>query len=329
MHVLRALLGRVEGLAGLEHPSVSVCPADVATAVEHGKDEPLLVLPADLSCQTDVRSAVESVTSWLGPPRTVIHLAAQASAGRSFADPAATYLTNVVGTANLLEALADHAAGARVLIPGTALAYAPEAANRGPLDETAAILPSNHYGASKYAQEQVARVFAATRDLTVYVTRAFNHIGPGQGPDFALPAFARQVAMAERHGGGTIRVGNLNTQRDFLDVRDVVGAYLTVLDKGEPGLVYNVASGRGVSVRELLDILLESATCTVDVEVDESLLRPVEIPTLVGDASRLRALGWRPLFDLRQTVRDTLDWWRTRASADAEDIGTTADERHG
>jgi GDP-4-dehydro-6-deoxy-D-mannose reductase len=313
-HMAQALHDRVPWLAGLEHPARASCGGAAQDQGPSMSSAAFSLLQADITCRADVRAAMEALVRGPGPPQTVIHLAAQASAGRSFADPAAAYLTNVVGTANLLEALTDYAPGARVLIPSTAMVYAPEAAAQGPLRESAPLRPSDHYGASKWAQEQVARIFAAMSDLTLFVTRAFNHLGPAQSPDFVLSAYARQLAQLERAGKGALRVGNLDAIRDYLDVRDVVEAYLTVLAQGEPGEVYNVASGRAVSAHELLQTLLSQSTAAVAVEVDRQLLRPVDIPVLVGNNSRLRTLGWSPRFDLQQTVRDTLAWWRGRVS---------------
>ena len=282
--------------------------------MDHGQSANFRELAVDLLDIRGVEAAISEAAERLGTPDTVIHLAAQSSVADSFANPAQTYEVNVVGTANLLSVLADASPEAKVLIPSSAHVYGPPTRPDGALDEGSPTVPDTHYGASKVAQEMVGRLFLERRGQQVYVTRAFNHVGPGQGPGFAFADFARRVALLEGRGGGVMRVGNLGARRDFLDVRDVVQAYLTVLDKGEPGVVYNVASGAAWSIQEILNMFLEEAKVGVDVAVDPALLRPVDVPILVGDAGRLRALGWAPRLDIRDTVRDTLDYWRERVA---------------
>ncbi len=267
---------------------------------------------ADVTDAAAVRAAMTDSVTHFGPPTHAFHMAAQASVADSFKDPGRTYHVNVVGTAVLLEVLADLAPAARVLVPSSAHVYGRPTRADGVLDEESPLAPDTHYGASKVAQEMVGRLFHERRGLPVHLTRAFNHVGPGQGPGFVFSDFARRLAELERSGGGVMSVGNLDAQRDFLDVRDVVAAYFTVLDRGEPGLVYNVASGQPWSMQAILDLFLAEARVEVEVRPDPALLRPSDVPVLVGDASRLRALGWEPRYDLRATVRDTLNDWRHR-----------------
>lgn len=310
----------------LDHPSSGICAAAKRVETDGGA----IRLSADLTCAEDLKFAMQALLQHAGPPDLVFHLAAQAEVGRSFIAPSQTYEVNVVGTARLLEALTDITLKARVLIPSSALVYAPprfpeegqKAATIVPLlDESAPIGPTSHYGASKFAQEQVGKLFWKSTGLPVLITRAFNHIGPGQGTGFLVPDLARQIALAERaaaHGKANesepapavIRVGNLDARRDYLDVRDVVDAYLTVVERGTPGCVYNVASGVTWSGRELLDVLCSEAALPIQVEIDPRLLRPIDIPALAGDASRLRGLGWSPRRDIKETLKETLQYWR-------------------
>lgn len=200
------------------------------------------------------------------------------------------------------------------------------------LDESAPIGPSSHYGVSKFAQEEIGRLFFETTGLPVMITRAFNHTGPGQGTGFVVPDFARQLAVLEREmateswvaaakralaeptktplPAGTIRVGNLDSRRDYLDVRDVVSAYLVVMERGTPGQPYNIASGTAWSTRKILEVLLSHCTVPISVYQDPKLLRPKDASVLIGDASRLRALGWQAQHNLSDTLRETLDYWR-------------------
>lgn len=272
-------------------------------------------LVADLTDPARLQAALTELVRTYGPPVVVFHLAGQASVPRSFTHPAETYLTNVVGTAHLLEILAALAPAARVLIPSTAHVYAPPPDSTAVLDEGAPLGPTNHYGLSKLAQEEVARLFQRTHGSTVLVSRSFNHVGPGQGPGFVLADFARRLALLELQGGGTLTVGNLDAERDYLDVRDVVAAYRIIAERGTPGETYNVASGRGTSARELLAMLLEHMQVPVRVLTDPELFRPVDTPRLVGSVERLRALGWRPRYDLSRTVEETLDYWRAQVRA--------------
>lgn len=350
-HLLATLADRYPDatLCLLDHPGSGLC-SNGRLLEKEGRE---VRVSADLACPDDARRALERLTAEVGPPDLVFHLAAQAEVGRSFQVPSTTYEVNVVGTARLLEALTEITTLTRVLIPSSAQVYAPACRGAsGKIDESASIGPTSHYGASKYAQEEVGRLFYLSTGLPVFISRAFNHIGPGQGTGFVVPDFARQIAMLERQamsrkagpsgpgpegpepGGrepaglgpeGTeparpekpavVRVGNLEARRDYLDVRDVVDAYLTVIERGEPGIVYNVAAGVTWSGRELLEALLAEAAIPITVEVSPHLLRPLDVPELVGDASRLRALGWSPRRDLRDTLRETLEYWRRMTGA--------------
>jgi GDP-4-dehydro-6-deoxy-D-mannose reductase len=356
-HLLEALKERYPEarLCLLDHPSSGICGG--GHLIETDGSE--VHVAADLSCSDDLSMAMDRLVQEVGVPDAVFHLAAQAAVGRSFLAPSSTYEANVVGTSRLLEALVGYTVATRVLIPSSAQVYAVRAArtdaaeDRGSapavplLDETAGIGPATHYGVSKFAQEEVGRLFYESTGLPVFITRAFNHIGPGQGTGFVVPDFARQIAMAEREGAAaaapaavaaaeavtavgsgldaadaavpagaaSIRVGNLDARRDYLDVRDVVAAYLTVIEKGQPGRPYNIASGKTWSAQELLDLLLAEARVAVEVSVDGRLLRPVDVPVLAGDSSRLRALGWEPTHDVKEAARETLDYWRRMTGA--------------
>jgi len=301
-YVVEAVRPRVAWCAGLDRAG-SKPPPGVDTHLE-----------VDLADSASTRAAIARLVAERGAPAWVIHLAAQASVGASFEGPAATYRANVVGTASLLGALAEICPGTRVLIPSSAHVYGPSGRTDGVLEEANLLHPTDHYGLSKLVQEEMAGIFGETTDVQCLVTRAFNHIGPGQGLGFVVPDFAHRLAVLETAGGGVLRVGNLEARRDYLDVRDVAQAYLAVLERGSPGSVYNIASGVTWSVDELLALMLESIGVPITVERDPALARPVDVPILVGDASRLRALGWTPQYDIRDTVRDTLDYWRRRTA---------------
>jgi GDP-4-dehydro-6-deoxy-D-mannose reductase len=263
---------------------------------------------------TDPASLHEAVAG--SAPDRVYHLAGQASVGGSFADPIGTWDVNATGTLRLLEALRTHGAkGARVLVVSSAEVYGAVPESRQPIGEDEPLRPITPYGASKMAAEAAALQAAAARELHVVVARSFNHAGPGQDERFALPSMARQLVEFERGGddedggatGAALRVGNLEPLRDFLDVRDVARAYAMLVERGESGGIYNVASGRARPMMEIVQALVRASGTGAGIDADPDRFRPVDIPLLVGDASRLRALGWSPEIPLERTLRDLLD----------------------
>lgn len=235
-------------------------------------------------------------------PDAVIHLAALSSVARSFEAPDACYRVNYLGTRTLLASIAATAPRARVLLIGSADAYAATAPQAAPFDESTPLRPRSPYARAKAAAELLGRL-ARRNGLDVVCVRAFNHTGPGQSEAFVVPAFARQVAaIATRRAEPVLRVGNLASVRDFLHVDDVVQAYLGLLEPRVPAAVYHVASGSGVSIGTLLEGLLRIAGVSVRIEVDPSRYRPTD--WLVGDATRLRrATGWQPRIGLEALLR--------------------------
>ena len=197
------------------------------------------------------------------------------------------------------------------MIPGSAMVYA--AADRA-LTEDDPLVPRSPYALSKLAQEMEG--VRANRDgLHVTIARAFNHMGPRQDPFFAASGFARRIADIEAgRWEPEIAVGNLDARRDLTDVRDTIRAYRLILERGTPGRPYNVCSGRAITIRELLDLLLARARVPIRVRVDPARLRPNDVPLLLGDPTRIQAeLGWQPEIPLDRTLDDLLDDWRSRA----------------
>jgi GDP-4-dehydro-6-deoxy-D-mannose reductase len=212
---------------------------------------------------------------------------------------------NALGTVNLLEAVREQVPGARVLVVSTGDVYGQ--ADDVPTPETAPYRPVSPYAASKAAAELAAEQFRRAGS-DVVVVRAFQHEGPGRDERFAVGSWAAQIARAEEAGRGTVLVGDLSPERDLTDVRDVVRAYETLLDPSVPADTYNVASGKQVAMRTVLDILVSLARCPIEVEEDPSRFRGTEVSVLSGDATKLRfATGWAPEIPLEQTLADTLD----------------------
>jgi GDP-4-dehydro-6-deoxy-D-mannose reductase len=233
-------------------------------------------------------------------PETLVHLAAVSSVGQSFGETAEVWRTNVLGTVNVVEALRAEAPAVRMLLASSGDVYG--RAEVVPTPEEAPVAPASPYGASKAAAE------LACMGVDAVVARAFPHTGPGQDERFAVGSWAAQLARLRTEGGGTLRVGDLDVERDLTDVRDVCRAYRLLLDPSIPPGTYNVASGRAVPLRRVVELLVEAAGVPVTVEREEGRLRPAEVPLLAGDASKLQsATGWAPEIPLERTLVDTLE----------------------
>jgi GDP-4-dehydro-6-deoxy-D-mannose reductase len=256
----------------------------------------------------DVRSGAE-IERVVGvcQPEFVFHLAAQSSVGGSFRMPELTWDVNATGTWRLLHALRD--TGARVLLASSAEVYGAVPEAEHPIREDRALRPANPYAAAKAAAEMAAIEACLAHGLTVVVARSFNHTGPGQDTRFALPSFAAQLQAMQAGSDRVLRVGNLTACRDLLDVRDVVEAYLLLARRGAPGCdtAYNVCSGTAQSMYEVVERMVAVSGIDARIEVDPERVRPVDVPLLLGDNTRLCELGWQPTIGLEQTLRDLLD----------------------
>lgn len=259
---------------------------------------------ADAVEQVDLRDA-ERVYALISErrPEAVYHLAALSFGPDAARDVDHAIAVNVLGTANLLSACASLAQPPFTLIASSAEVYASLA--QRPIVESDAILPATAYGATKLAGEAVGLAYDRAGLLPVAIARPFNHIGPGQRPEFALPSFARQLAqIVAGIAPPEVAVGNLTAVRDFTDVRDVVRAYRLIVASRVRGLPMNVASGRGTALGDVLEQLIALSGASVSVEVDRSRLRPVDIPTAIGDSSRLRKLtGWQPAITIGESLK--------------------------
>jgi GDP-4-dehydro-6-deoxy-D-mannose reductase len=269
------------------------------------------VVEADLDDPAAAAAVIEEAR-----PEGIVHLAGQSSVQQSWLDPGGTLRTNVLGIVHLLDAARRRGLRPAVLVVGSAEEYGPVTEAELPIRETAPLRPASPYAVSKVAQGALALLYGPAGGMRVVLTRTFHHTGPGRGEAFAESSFARQIAEIE-HGlrPAVIEVGNLDAVRDFTDVRDVVRAYRLLLEKGEAGQTYNVCSGRGRRVRDVLDLLLASSSARVEVRVDQERLRPADVPAQVGDPSRLRAAtSWEPRIPLEQTLADLLSDWRARVA---------------
>lgn len=245
-------------------------------------------------------------------PDAVYHLAGWADVGGSWKDPRTVLRVNGEGTLNVLEACRE-AGVQRVLAVASADVYGVVTEDELPLDEHAPLRPTSPYAASKLAADALAQQAFLGHGLGVIRVRPFNHLGPGQAEQFVASALAARIARAERDGADFITVGNLEARRDFTDVRDIVRAYRLLVERGAPGEVYNVCSGRDLAIQDLADQLVRLATRPIELRPDPDLMRPADLPVLRGDASKLAAAtGWTPEIPIEQTLADLLDDMRAR-----------------
>jgi len=276
--------------------------------VEHLRSRITLV-----ECDLKDGGAVRRMLAGVRPDR-IFHLAAQSYVPTSWMSPGETISANVTCQLNLFEAIRESGLAARVHIAGSSEEYGLVRKDELPIREENPLRPLSPYAVSKVAQDYLAYQYWMSHRVHTVRTRGFNHTGPRRGDVFVTSSFARQIAEAEKGlREPAILVGNLEAIRDFTDVRDMVRAYWLALDRGEPGEVYNVCSGRGYTIRNVLDILRGLAQTKVDVLPDPSRLRPSDVEVLVGDCTRFQRLcGWHPTIPLEVSLKDLLDYWRQR-----------------
>lgn len=267
------------------------------------------LVDCDLRDAVAVRKTLEEIK-----PEYIFHLAAQSYVPTSWKAPAETLFTNIISELNLLEAMRDLDLEARIQVAGSSEEYGLVFEHETPITEDNPLRPLSPYAVSKVAQDMLAYQYHRSYGLYTVRTRAFNHEGPRRGHVFVTSNFAKQIAEIEKgKKEPVIEVGNLNARRDFTDVRDMVKAYWLALEKGEPGEVYNIGSGRAVTIREMLDILLSFTDREIEVRPVPERMRPSDVELLVCDCSKFRALtGWKPEIPLEKTLKDTLDYWRER-----------------
>jgi GDP-4-dehydro-6-deoxy-D-mannose reductase len=258
---------------------------------------------------TDGPAVADAVVS--ASPDVIYHLAALTHVGDSWVAPEETFRVNAIGTLSILEAARRTEEPPRVVLVSSAEVYGP--AESAPIEETMALRPVTPYAASKVAAEYLGLQAYLGRGIEVIRARPFNHVGPGQSPNFVIAALAKRLVEAESSGALEVSVGDLSPARDFTDVRDVVRAYRLLAELGVPGEAYNVCSGEAVAIAAVFDELVVLSGNQVKPAVDPVLLRPVDIPVLVGDATKLVSLtGWSRTIPLETTLKDVLADARSR-----------------
>lgn len=243
-------------------------------------------------------------------PNHIYHLAGITSVSRSFKDPKVTYEVNILGSMNLFEASRD--IKARILFVGSGDEYGMVGAHELPVNEEVLLRPLNFYSVSKASADMMAFQYFKNYNMDIVRVRPFNHTGPRQKTEFVCSDFARQIVDIERGlKEPIIYVGNLEIERDFLDVRDIVEGYMLALNKCEAGEVYNICSGKGIKIRDILNMLLNFSDIKIEIKEEKERFRPSETPVIIGDPTKfIKKTGWKPKIPLSTTLKDLISYWR-------------------
>ncbi|MBU1885965.1 GDP-mannose 4,6-dehydratase [Patescibacteria group bacterium] len=250
-------------------------------------------------------------------PNHIYHLASLAAVGKSFNNTKQVLDNNTQLQLNILEAVKQFTPQSRLLVIGSAMEY--DLINSYPghssqaVTETYPLGPASPYGVSKTIQDLLAYAYAQSFNLDIIRVRPFNHIGERQTPDFAVPAFAQQIVAIENGQQKNLKVGNLTAVRDFTDVKDMVKAYLLLMEKGKSGQVYNIGTGHGYEMQKVLDILISLAKTKIEVEIDQARMRPSDVPIAVANPKKIQDLGWQPTIKLEKTLERILLYWRSQS----------------
>ena len=303
-HLVDKLLANGDDIFALVHPSTSL----------HGLPElpQIRAIQGDLLDLDGLKTAVSEAE-----PDVIYHLAGQASPVRSWQIPGSTFAVNTVGTANILDA-ALNIGRPRVILVTSALIYGQIQAADLPITEASIPQPRDPYGLSKWAAGQLAPMYWQRFQLPVIEARAFNHVGAGQALGFVVPDFSKQLAAIKLgQKENVIRVGNLEAERDFTDVRDVVNGYIHLAEKGSPGEPYIICSGKPVKIQTILDTLIEIAGIDVRVEQDPARMRPSDTPSLYGSHAKIaQDTGWQPQINFRDSLQDAFTDWIERLGSE-------------
>jgi len=315
---VRALITGAGGFVGRYlTEALSARGASVAATGDHAAPDWCAAHRGVTWDRLDVRD-VDAVERVVGEhaPDAIFHLAAQSFVPESLARPRETFDVNVFGTLSLcqgLQRLRARGIDPTVVITSSAEVYGAVSPDAVPIDEHRPTNPRNPYAASKVAQEALGLSAWHAWGARCVIARAFNHIGPGQSPRFVVPAFARRLAEIAVGGDRVLMVGNLESIRDFTDVRDVARAYVLLAERGAPGEIYNVCSGHAYAIKDVLRELILLARVGVEVREDASRLRPSDTPILVGSNAKLRAAtGWEPEYRLERTLEEVYAYERAR-----------------
>ncbi|MBU1867120.1 MAG: GDP-mannose 4,6-dehydratase [Candidatus Margulisbacteria bacterium] len=278
-------------------------PLDNLAAIE----AQLKLIPLDLNDSSALEKFIAAEA-----PDEIYHLAAVSSVKDSLDDPRKCFIVNVLGSLNLLEAARHHLPKTTVVLVTSSEIYGEALSEKVLTSESSPIIPKSPYAVSKAALDHLGRVYANNFGLKVVIARPFSHIGPRQTSVFFIPSIASQIVELEKTGGGEIKVGNIEMDRDFTDVRDVVEAYVLLAEKGKSGEAYNICRGETRRLKELVDRLIALARVPIKVTIDSERCRPSDLTSMKIDSRKLKAIGWQPIIPIDTTLADILAYWRKR-----------------
>lgn len=276
--------------------------------VEHIRKN-IILKNCDIRDGVSVRTLIKEVM-----PDVIFHMASQSSVFTSWHAPKETLITNILGEINFFEAMREYVPQCKILIPCSSEEYGNIPKDELPAVEESHLRPLSPYAVSKVIQDMTAYQYYQSYKFNIFRARSFNHTGPRRESNFVESNFAHQIALIEK---GTqepvILVGNLEAKRDYTDVRDMVRAYLLMVQKCPPGEVLNICSGRVVAIKEILDILLSLSKVKVEIKEDPQRMRPCDAPAIYGSNKKFTDLtGWKPEIPLEQTLEDILNYWRNK-----------------
>ena len=276
------------------------------TISETYKNDKIKIFKMNLLDAENVSDVIKNIS-----PNMIFHLAGQSAVGVSWQNPVLTMDVNVNGTLNLLEAVRINNINSRILIIGSSDQYGTIKPEDCPIKETQLQNPQSPYGISKKTQEEIGKLYVKAYKMNIIFVRAFNHIGARQGKNFVVPDFASKIVKIEKSAVPVLKVGNLDTLRDFTDVRDIVRGYLMLLESGKIGESYNIGSGNVIKIKDILKKLINLSSKEIKIEIDKEKFRPVDIPIVQCDNSKIkRDTGWSPEISIDETLKEVLEYWR-------------------
>ena len=276
------------------------------TIKESYKNARIKILKMNLLDVENVNNVIKNIS-----PDMIFHLAGQSAVGLSWQKPVLTIDVNVNGTLNLLEAVKNSNVNSKILIVGSSDQYGIIKPENCPIKETQPQIPQSPYGISKKTQEEIGKLYVKAYNMNIIFVRAFNHIGARQSENFVVPDFASKIVKIEKDANPLLKVGNLDTLRDFTDVRDIVRGYVMLLENGKIGESYNIGSGNVVKVKDILEKLVSLSNKEIKIEIDKEKFRPVDVPIVQYDNAKIRKdTEWIPEISIDETLKDVLEYWR-------------------